>query len=125
MTVQVDVWLRGTDFATTATIDGLERPPDAWTDDDVRFVLEGMLRVMDQQKRPEAEARTIALRGLSWIVNPYEEGGVVIAIEITLGAAVAGPFAIDQAKLEAMMRRVMAAQPAGAPLSGQPSTTIH
>jgi hypothetical protein len=125
MTVQVDVWLRGTDFATTATIDGLERPPDAWTDDDVRFVLEGMLRVMDQQKRPEAEARTIALRGLSWIVNPYEEGGVVIAIEITLGAAVAGPFAIDQAKLEAMMRRVMAAQPAGAPLSGQSSTTIH
>ncbi|MES1254437.1 MAG: hypothetical protein ABUS56_02435 [Acidobacteriota bacterium] len=125
MTVQVDVWLRGTDFATTATIDGVERPPDAWTDDDVRFVLEGMLRVMDQQKRPEAEARTIALRGLSWIVNPYEEGGVVIAIEITLGAAVAGPFAIDQATLEAMIRRVLAAQPAGADLPGHPATTVH
>ena len=32
--------------------------------------------------------RTIALRGLSWIVNPYEEGGVVIASEITLGAEI-------------------------------------
>ena len=32
------------------------------------------------------------MRGLSWIVNPYEDGGVVIAIEITMGAAVAGPF---------------------------------
>ena len=27
----------------------------------------------------------------SWIVNAYDEGGVVIAIEITLGAAIAGP----------------------------------
>ena len=31
-------------------------------------------------------------------MNPYEEGGVVIAIEITLGAAIAGPFDIDQAR---------------------------
>jgi hypothetical protein len=32
---------------------------------------------------------------------------VVIAIEITLGAAVAGPFDIDQAVLEAMIERVL------------------
>ena len=50
-----------------------------------------------------------ALRGFSWIVNPYE-GGVLIALEMTLGAAVAGPFAIDKAKLEAMIERVMAAR---------------
>jgi hypothetical protein len=50
----------------------------------------------------------VALRGLSWIVNPYEEGGVVIAIEITMGAAIAGPFVIDQAVLEAMIARVLA-----------------
>jgi hypothetical protein len=49
---------------------------------------------------------------LSWIVNPYEDGGVVIAIEITLGAAVAGPFQIEQARLEAMITRVL--EPAGA-----------
>jgi hypothetical protein len=51
-----------------------------------------------------------ALRGFSWIVNPFE-GGVLIAIEMTLGAAVAGPFAIDKARLEAMIERVMAAPP--------------
>ena len=64
---------------------------------------------MAQLKQPGEEPRTIALRGLSWIVNPYEEGGVVIAIEITLGAAVAGPFDIDKARLEAMITRVLGA----------------
>ena len=51
----------------------------------------------------------IALRGLSWIVNPYEEGGVVVAIEIGMGAAVAGPFFVDKSALEAMISRVLAA----------------
>ena len=32
MTVQVDVWLRGHDFATTDAIEGIEREPHAWTD---------------------------------------------------------------------------------------------
>ena len=119
MTVSVDVWLRGTEHATTRTIDGLSREPANWTDDDVRLVLEGMLRVMAQLKQPGEEPRTIALRGLSWIVNTYEEGGVVIAIEITLGAAIAGPFKIDKAELEAMITRVMA------PPIPPSSTTVH
>ena len=119
MTVSVDIWLRGTEHATTKTIDGLTRAPSAWTDDDVRFVLEGMLRVMAQLKQPGKEPRTIALRGLSWIVNPYEEGGVVIAIEITLGAAIAGPFDIDKSALEAMITRVMSSPAA------PPSATVH
>ena len=103
----VDIWLRGTDFATTATVEGTAHAPNAWTDEDVRLVLEGMLRAMDRAKRPSEPDREISLRGLSWIVNPYEEGGVVIAIEITLGAAVAGPFDIDKATLEAMITRVL------------------
>src|SRR4051794_19273899 len=119
MTVSVDVWLRGTEHATTITIDGLSREPAEWIDEDVRFVLEGMLRVMAQLKQPGQEPRTIALRGLSWIVNAYEEGGVVIAIEITLGAAIAGPFLIDKETLEAMITRVMA------PPVASPSTTVH
>jgi hypothetical protein len=106
--VSVDVWLRGTDYATTDSIDGIARTPQAWTDADVRLVLEGMLRAMDRRKRPGESDRDIALRGLSWIVNPYEEGGVVIAIEITMGAAVAGPFDIDKAALETMIARVLA-----------------
>ena len=56
--------------------------------------------------------RDVALRGLSWIVNPYEDG-VVVAIEITLGAAVAGPFDIEQAALDAMIARVLKPQPPG------------
>ena len=109
MTVHVDVWLRGEDVATTRAIEGLAREPNAWTDDDVRAVLEGMLQAMHRLKHPNDAERPIALRGLSWIVNPYEDGGVIIAIEITLGAAIAGPFEIDQAALEAMIARVLRA----------------
>jgi hypothetical protein len=108
VTFAVDVWLRGNDFATTETIMSIAGEPRAWTDDDVRAVLEAMLRAMDRSKNPDQPDRPIALRGLSWIVNPYEEGGVVIAIEITLGAAVAGPFEIDQTSLESMIARVLA-----------------
>ena len=117
MTIPVDVWLRGSHVATTSAVEGVTRAPSAWTDDDVRTILEGMLRAMDRQKRPGERDRSIALRGLSWIVNPYEEGGVVIAIEITLGAAIAGPFDIDKAALEAMITRVLSTPP--------PVSTIH
>ena len=119
MIVAVDVWLRGSDFATTATVENIPRLPKDWTDDDVRLVLEGMLRTMHRLKHPGEADRAIALRGLSWIVNPYEEGGVVIAIEITLGAAIAGPFDIDKAALETMIARVLE-RPAASP-----STTVH
>jgi hypothetical protein len=115
MTVPVDVWLRGHDHATTVEVGGIARAPRAWTDDDVRMVLEGMLRAMDRLKRPGAEDRPVVLRGLSWIVNPYDEGGVVIAIEITLGAAIAGPFDVDKGALETMIARVLA----------PPSQTVH
>ena len=107
MTVQVDIWLRGSDFATTRSIEGVVREPPVWTDDDVRLVLEGMLHAMHRLKHPGESDRTIALRGLSWIVNPFADGGVVIAIEITMGAAVAGPFEIDRTALEMMITRVI------------------
>jgi hypothetical protein len=107
MTIQVDVWLRGNDFATTREVEGISSPPAEWTDEDVRFVLQGMLRAMHQAKHPGEVDQAVTLRGLSWIVNPFEDGGVVIAIEITLGAAVAGPFDIDKAALERMITRVL------------------
>ncbi len=108
MNLQVDIWLRGQDCATTRTIDDIVREPASWTDDDVRAVLEGMLRVMHRLKHPHDADRQIALRGLSWIVNPFEQGGVVIAIEISLGAAIAGPIQIDPRALESMITRVLA-----------------
>jgi len=107
MNFAVDIWLRGNDFATTETITTVAGEPHAWTEDDVRDVLGAMLRAMDRSKNPDQPDRPIALRGLSWIVNPYETG-VMIALEITLGAAVAGPFNIDQATLEGMITRVLA-----------------
>ena len=106
--IPVDILLRGSEVATTAEVEGVTRPPREWTDDDVRLMLEGMLKAMHRLKHPDDEERPVALRGLSWIVNAYEEGGVVVAIEITLGAAVAGPFDIDQAALERMIGRVLA-----------------
>ena len=108
MSLSVDIWLRGTDFATTESIDSPSAAPAQWTDDDVRLVLEGMLRAMDRKKRPGEPDRAISLRGLSWIVNPYESGGVLIAIEITMGAAIAGPFPLEKSALEAMIQRVLA-----------------
>jgi hypothetical protein len=73
------------------------------------MVLEAMLRAMQRESRPGSpDLPAVTLRGLSWIVNPYE-GGVVIALEITLGAAVAGPFDVDQQLLESMIARVLAA----------------
>jgi hypothetical protein len=107
MTFQVDVWLRGSDVATTGMIEGVTRLPASWTDDDVRLILREMLRAMHRLKHPAEAEFPITLRGLSWIVNPFEDGGVVIAIEITLGAAIAGPFDIDKAALETMIKRVL------------------
>jgi hypothetical protein len=114
MSFQVDVWLRGSDVATTATIEGVTGSPGSWTDDDVRQVLQEMLRAMHRIKHPAESEFPITLRGLSWIVNPFEDGGVVIAIEITLGAAIAGPFDIDKVALEMMIARVLT----------QPITTV-
>jgi hypothetical protein len=82
-------------------------------------MLEGMLQAMHRLKHPHETDRPIALRGLSWIVNPYDEGGVVIAIEITLGAAIAGPFDIDKTQLESMISRVLVRHSPSAP------STVH
>ena len=116
MTIPVEIWLRGTDVATTIQLTTIVREPDTWVDEDVRAVLEGMLHAMDEAKNPGQANRVASLRGFSWIVNPFE-GGMLIALEMTLGAAVAGPFAIDKARLEAMITRVLA--PSG------PPTVVH
>ena len=100
------------------------REPRRWTDDDVTAVLVGMLRALEQAKNPEADAdRPVALRGFSWIVNPFEGGGVVIALEMSLGAVVAGPFDIAERDLSAMIQRVIAAERAAMPNPN--SSVVH
>ena len=108
MDVPVDIWLRGDNHATTETIAPVVREPRAWTDGDVADVLIGMLRAIDRASRPDASAeRPIALRGFSWIVNPFESGGVVIAIEMTLGAVVAGPFDVPESVLTGLIQKAI------------------
>jgi hypothetical protein len=123
MEFQVDIWLRGDHHATTQVIAPVPREPRAWTDADVVAVLEGMLRTLERAGRPEAtHDRPVALRGFSWIVSPFETGGVVIALELTLGAVVAGPFDVPESDLTARIERVVGAQRATAPAT---APTVH
>ena len=120
MDFQVDIWLRGENHATTQqVISAVAREPRAWTEGDVAAVLIGMLRAIDRAKHPDVpEDRPVGLRGFSWIVNPFESGGVVIALEMTLGAVIGGPFDIPESQLTGMVQRVMDAERAAA-------TTVH
>jgi hypothetical protein len=102
MDISLDIWLRGDNHATTAVISPVESEPRAWTEGDVAAVLRGMLRALERARHPDADPdRPVALRGFSWIVNPYESGGVVIALELSLGAVVAGPFDVAEPALSA------------------------
>ncbi len=108
MSFPVEIWLRGDNHATTVTITAGGAVPTAWTEGDVTDVLTAMLRAIDRAKYPHADAdRPVSLRGFSWIVNPFE-GGVVIALEMTLGAVVAGPFDIPEDALTQLVSRALA-----------------
>ncbi len=110
MTFDVEVVLKGRDYAVTETVSVDAGDPSTWNDDAVREVLIGVLRAIDRVQNPgSATDRLVALQGFSWIVEP--EGALsVIAIEIPMGAVVAGPFAIGQAELDAMITRVLRAE---------------
>lgn len=123
MEFQVDIWLRGTDFATTRSITSLSAGPSAWTDQDVATLLREMLSAIYRAKNPDAGSdMQVFLRGFSWIVNPFEDNGVVVAIEIQAGAAVAGPFQIDKSRLEEMISRAIAL---GKASTAPPSASVH
>jgi hypothetical protein len=126
MDITVDVWLRGDNHATTHVIRPVHREPREWTDTDVTSVLVEMLRMLERAKHPDAPAdRPVALRGFSWIVNPFESGGVVLAIEMTLGAIVAGPLDIPERELSTMIQSVLAAERARTPVLSGESKTVH
>jgi len=106
MTFDVEVVLKGRDFAVTEAVTIPQADPEHWTDSTVRAVLIEVLRAVDHVQNPGGEGRLIALRGFSWIVDG-PDGAVVIAIEIPTGAAVAGPFKITQKLLDEMITRVL------------------
>src|SRR5262249_46981561 len=98
MEFDVEIVLRERD---TAMPERLEHGPEpvAWREPDVETVLKQILLAIDRAKNPGVGSRFVALRGFSWIVEPVGDQ-VVIAIEIPMGAAVAGPFAIDPQRLD-------------------------
>ena len=107
MTFGIEVLLKGQDEVVEEVIDRDGVAPPDWTDEDVREVLHLTLLSFDRVQNPEAEERSISLRGLSWIVTPVSEG-VIIAIEIPSGAVVAGPFDAKVEPLTQAVSRVLA-----------------
>jgi hypothetical protein len=115
--IDVDVWVRGRQEAATRQI-SLPTAADQWTDADVRTLLTEMLRAIEREKNPDGDPPPVSLRGFSWIVSPYDSGGVMLHLEMMMGTVSAGPFAIDEGRLSAMVTRAMAAAPPASP-------TIH
>ncbi len=119
MSFPVEIWLRGDNHATSTTVESTAHDPRAWTEGDITQLLTAMLRAIDRAKNPDADPdRPVSLRGFSWIVNPFE-GGVVIALEMTLGAVVAGPFDVPAATLTELIQRTLLPAPVAA------STAVH
>ena len=107
MTFTVEVLIKGREEVVEKEINFEGPEAVAWTDEDERDVLELTLRTFDEVQNPDAQDRSVSLRGFSWIVTPVSEG-VVIAIEIPSGAVVAGPFNADGDMLTAMITRALA-----------------
>ena len=108
MVFSIEIVPKGQEYAVTETAVHEGRDPAAWTDADVAAVLKEILSAVDRVSNPGGDDRAVTLRGFSWIVEPSDDQ-VVIAIEIPSGAAVAGPFDIEQQRLDEMIARVIAA----------------
>ena len=116
MTFDVEIVLRERNTAITERVEQAGEPRE-WTETDVAAVLREILLAIDRARNPNADDRYVALRGFSWIVEPAT-GGVVIAIEIPSGAAVAGPFDIAQPALDRLISSALA-------LSSPTKTVVH
>jgi hypothetical protein len=104
--IDVDVWIRGRQAATVETIQDIDSNSSSWSDGEVKLLLEGMLLALQRASNPAGDPPEVTLRGFSWIVSP-EKDGVLLHLEMQLGTVSAGPFAIGETKLTAMISRVM------------------
>jgi hypothetical protein len=115
MTFDAEIVVRASGQVTVETLyyDGHE--PPAWDEQDARAVLTLMLLAVDRAANGAADmARSVALRGLSWIVTPFDSGAAV-AIEITAGSVIAGPFEIPDRMLTTLIARAIEQDAAGRP----------
>lgn len=107
MTFDVEIVLKGRDFAVTESLPLPAGAPAKWDEQGIHHVLVETLRAIDRAQNPRApKDRAVSLTGFSWIVEP-SDGQSVIAIEIPMGAAVAGPFAIEQTALDKLITSVI------------------
>ena len=106
MSIEVDVWVRGTLNAHTHEITSLPPNPADWDEQDVRRLLSEMLLALEREKNPAGEPPPVTLRGFSWIVSPYESG-VLVHLEMQMGTASAGPLLIDERRLTTLVARIM------------------
>ena len=115
MTFDIEIVLRDRDKAIARRLmhEGNDAP--RWTELDVQEVLKSMLLAIEHAKNPQSDQQYVALRGFSWIVEPAD-GGVVIALEIPMGAAVAGPFEIPQGRMDSLITRVLASNAPARPV---------
>jgi hypothetical protein len=108
MTIPLEIMLRGNDRVFTETI---MQPgdPASWAEQDVAALLKNILLAIDRVQFPDKqEEPEVSLRGLSWIVHP-SGSGVVIAIEISIASAVAGPLNLSEARLDSLITRALKA----------------
>ena len=106
-TFDVEIVLKGRDSAVKEALMVPHGDPGHWDEGAVYDALVEILRAIDRAENPNAPRdRAVTLTGFSWIVEPVGED-VVIAIEIPMGAAVAGPFRMPQSKLDALIGNVI------------------
>ena len=106
-TFEVEVVLKGRDFAVKESVVVPHGPANTWSEAAVYDALVEILRAIGRAQDPQAPRdRAVVLTGFSWIVEPLD-GDVVLAIEIPMGAAVAGPFRIPEPRLTALITNVL------------------
>ena len=91
MTFDVEIVLRERDLRRHRGNPHEQTSRAQWTEPDVEQVLKSMLLAIDRVKNPGATSATWRSGGSAGS-SSRPDGGVVIAIEIPSGAAVAGPF---------------------------------
>ena len=114
MTYQVEIMLRGNEAVYTETIHHIGgADPAACTVDDASTVMHATLKAIDRVLNPGRDDEAVTtFHGINWIVSPFETG-VVLAMEIHSASAVAGPFPLSPAKLEALLNDAAKASAAG------------
>jgi hypothetical protein len=104
----IEIVLRNTEHAVVEQA-AVEHDPREWTEADAADVLRQMLLAVNRVSHPDGPEPPVSLLGFSWIVEPFEGTAAVIALEIPMGAAIAGPFDVDAAVLDRLIARALAA----------------